>query len=241
MKKIGLTLLAATATSLGVMILSSCGGKTGTSKLKTSADSAAYAVGMVNGFGMGEGIANLPGDKLDLDMIVAALRDGVKGDTSVMHPRDAQAFLQSYFMKAQQKQDEENRTKGEKFLEENKTKEGVQTTASGLQYKVTEEGTGVIPSATDTVVVNYKGTLLSGEVFDSSYDRGEPAEFPLNGVIPGWTEGLQLMKEGSKFTLWIPAELAYGPRPLNRDGGYQTLIFECELMKVKPAVAKNEK
>ncbi len=238
MKKVGLTLLVATATSLGIMILSSCGGKTGTSSLKTSADSAAYALGIANGYGMGEGIANFPGEKLDLDLIAAALRDGLKGDTSLMHPRDAQGVFQAYMMKAQQEQEEANKTAGEKFLEENKSKDGVRTTDSGLQYKVTEEGTGATPNATDTVVVHYKGTLLSGEVFDSSYDRGEPAEFPLNQVIPGWTEGLQLMKEGSKFTLWIPADLAYGPRPLNEEGGYQTLMFECELLEVKPAVEK---
>lgn len=238
MKKTGLTLLLATATSLGVMIFSSCGSKTGSSSLKTGADSAAYALGLANGYGMAEGIGTFPGEPLDLDLIAAALRDGLKKDTSLMTPMDAQQVFQTYMMRAQQEQEQSNLEKGQKFLEENKTKEGVQTTESGLQYKVTEEGTGITPNATDTVVVHYKGTLLSGEVFDSSYDRGEPATFPLNQVIPGWTEGLQLMKEGSKFTLWIPSELAYGPRALTAEGGNQMLTFECELIQVKPDQSK---
>ena len=122
---------------------------------------------------------------------------------------------------------------GEKFLAENATKEGVTTTASGLQYKVLTEGTGKSPKATDTVLVHYAGTLLNGTEFDSSYKRKEPIEFPLNGVIAGWTEGVQLMKEGAKFRFFIPSKLAYGTRGAGRDiGPNQTLIFEVELLKV---------
>ena len=125
--------------------------------------------------------------------------------------------------------------KGEKFLKENATKEGVKTTASGLQYKITKEGEGKTPKATDTVVVHYRGTLLNGTEFDSSHKRGEPAEFPLNGVIKGWTEGLQLLKEGGKATLYIPPALAYGARgtPGGPIGPDETLTFEVELLKVK--------
>jgi len=123
---------------------------------------------------------------------------------------------------------------GEKFLAENKTKEGVKTTESGLQYKVITEGTGKQPTASDTVVCHYRGTHIDGTEFDSSYKRGEPTEFPLGGVIRGWTEGVQLMKEGSKYQLFIPAKLAYGSRGA---GGViepdETLIFEIELIKVK--------
>ena len=128
-----------------------------------------------------------------------------------------------------------NLEKGEAFLKENSTKEGVKTTASGLQYKVLKEGKGKSPQATDTVQVHYKGTLLDGTEFDSSYKRGEPATFPLNRVIPGWTEGVQLMKEGAKYQFTIPSKLAYGeggtpggPIPPNA-----TLIFEVELVSIK--------
>jgi FKBP-type peptidyl-prolyl cis-trans isomerase len=124
--------------------------------------------------------------------------------------------------------------KGEKFLQDNAAKEGVITTASGLQYKVITEGTGKSPKATDTVLVHYAGTLINGTEFDSSYKRKEPIEFPLNRVIPGWTEGVQLMKEGAKYRFFIPSKLAYGPRGAGRDiGPNEALIFEVELLKVK--------
>ena len=128
-----------------------------------------------------------------------------------------------------------NLAKGEAFLAVNAAKEGVKTTASGLQYKVLQEGTGKSPKATDTVVVNYKGTLITGKEFDSSYKRHKPAEFPLNHVIPGWTEGVQLMKEGAKYQFTIPSKLAYGER--GTPGGpippNSTLTFEIELITVK--------
>jgi FKBP-type peptidyl-prolyl cis-trans isomerase len=128
-----------------------------------------------------------------------------------------------------------NLEKGEAFLKENSTKEGVKTTASGLQYKVLKEGAGKSPKATDTVQVHYKGTLLDGTEFDSSYKRGQPAKFPLNRVIPGWTEGVQLMKEGAKYQFTIPSKLAYGERgtpggPIPQNA---TLIFEVELITVE--------
>jgi len=124
--------------------------------------------------------------------------------------------------------------KGEAFLKQNATKEGVKTTASGLQYKVLTEGTGKTPKATDTVEVNYRGTLLDGTEFDSSYKRKQSISFPLNGVIPGWTEGVQLMKEGAKYQFTIPAKLAYGSRGAGAEiGPDETLIFEVELIKVK--------
>ena len=123
--------------------------------------------------------------------------------------------------------------KGEKFLADNAKKEGVTTTASGLQYKVITPGTGKSPKATDTVLVHYRGTLISGVEFDSSYARREPIEFPLNGVIRGWTEGVQLMQEGAKYQFFIPSKLAYGPRGAGRDiGPNEALIFEVELIKV---------
>ena len=124
--------------------------------------------------------------------------------------------------------------KGEKFLEDNAKKEGVQVTASGLQYLVLTEGTGKSPKATDTVEVHYEGTLITGTVFDSSYQRKESIEFPLNRIIAGWTEGVQLMKEGAKFRFFIPSKLAYGSRGAGRDiGPNEALIFVVELIKVK--------
>jgi FKBP-type peptidyl-prolyl cis-trans isomerase FkpA len=123
--------------------------------------------------------------------------------------------------------------KGEKFLEDNAKKEGVTTTASGLQYKVLTQGSGKSPKASDTVLVHYRGTLINGTEFDSSYKRKEPISFPLNGVIAGWTEGVQLMQEGSKFEFYIPSKLAYGSRGAGRDiGPNEALIFEVELLKV---------
>jgi FKBP-type peptidyl-prolyl cis-trans isomerase len=124
--------------------------------------------------------------------------------------------------------------KGEKFLQDNAAKEGVVTTASGLQYQVITEGTGKSPQATDTVLVHYCGTLINGNEFDSSYKRKEPIEFPLNRVIAGWTEGVQLMKEGAKYRFFIPSKLAYGTQGVGRDiGPNEALIFDVELLKVR--------
>ncbi len=128
----------------------------------------------------------------------------------------------------------ENKAAGEAFLAENAKKENIITTASGLQYMIIEHGEGVSPSASDNVTVHYKGTTIDGTVFDSSYDRGAPATFPLNRVIAGWTEGLQLMKEGAKYRFFIPSELAYGERGAGRDiGPNSALIFDVELIKVR--------
>jgi FKBP-type peptidyl-prolyl cis-trans isomerase FklB len=133
-----------------------------------------------------------------------------------------------------QKLSEKNKADGEKFLAENAKKEGVKVLPSGLQYKVITPGTGKSPKATDTVTTHYKGMLIDGTEFDSSYKRGEPATFPVSGVIPGWTEALQLMKEGAKWQLFLPSNLAYGERGAGRDiGPNATLIFEVELISVK--------
>ena len=167
-----------------------------------------------------------------------------ENDSSKLSNAEMQQVVQSYQMKAQQKAQKKrqkeakvNKKKGEEFLAENKNNEGVQVTDSGLQYKVLEEGSGVSPDSSDKVRVHYEGTLLDGETFDSSYKRGEPVEFPLNQVIPGWTEGVQLMKEGAKYKFWIPGELGYGanPRPGGPIGPNETLVFEVELLKVNPS------
>ena len=146
---------------------------------------------------------------------------------------DYQKEQEEKFVKEMQTKAGENKTKGAAFLAENGKKAGVKTTASGLQYKVITEGKGKMPKATDVVEVNYEGKLLDGKVFDSSYERGEPIEFPLNQVIAGWTEGLQLMKEGGKYEFYIPSDIAYGEAGNSGIEPNSTLIFTVELLKVK--------
>ncbi|MCW9712113.1 FKBP-type peptidyl-prolyl cis-trans isomerase [Aliifodinibius salicampi] len=170
------------------------------------------------------------------------LKAALEDKESALSQSEMQQIVQSYQMKAQQRAQEEqkkeaaeNQQKGEEFLAENRNNEGVQVTDSGLQYKVMEEGSGESPTASDEVKVHYRGTLLDGTEFDSSYD-GDPVQFPLNQVIPGWTEGVQLMQEGAKYKFWIPGELGYGsnPRPGGPIGPNETLTFEVELLEVNP-------
>lgn len=156
--------------------------------------------------------------------------DGGKPEISL---EEAQKLINDYLQDLQKKAEAMAHEEGERFLKENGAKEGVKTTASGLQYVVEKEGEGAQPGAEDEVTVHYTGKLLDGTVFDSSVNRGEPATFPLNRVIPGWTEGVQLMKEGAKYTFFIPSDLAYGPNGVpNVIPPHSTLIFEVELIKV---------
>jgi FKBP-type peptidyl-prolyl cis-trans isomerase FklB len=180
--------------------------------------------------------------ELNMDTLLTGMKDAMSGGKEAIKKEDRDKILQDFQKEMVEKQaaatkaaGEKNAAEGEKFLAENGKKEGVKTTASGLQYKVLKEGTGESPKATDTVVTNYKGTLLDGTEFDSSYKRNEPATFPVNRVIPGWTEALQLMKPGAKYQLFIPSKLAYGERGAGRDiGPNATLIFEVELLSIKP-------
>lgn len=206
--------------------------------LKTTKDKVSYSIGVNIG-------ANLKMNQFDLntDLLLKGLKDALSTDTSVQRlmtdeevTQTINAFQQELSAKQQKMQEEsagKNKAEGEKFLEENKKKEGVVTLPSGLQYKVIKSGTGKTPKATDTVLAHYTGTLINGTKFDSSVDRGEPAQFPVNGVIKGWIEALQLMKEGDKWNLYVPSDLAYGPRGVNQMIGPNTvLIFEVELIKV---------
>lgn len=173
--------------------------------------------------------------ELDMNSFTAAIEDALKGTDSKLSPEQTQAAMQNLMMALQKKRSEsteENKKKGEEFLAANKIKEGVKTTPSGLQYKVITEGTGAKPKATDIVKVHYSGKLIDGKEFDSSYKRNEPVQFKLDGVIKGWTEGVQLMSVGSKYELVIPAELGYGPAGNQSIPGNSVLIFEVELLSI---------
>lgn len=171
------------------------------------------------------------------ELNVADFKDGVRsvfdGSEPAIGVEEAQKLIQDYLNDLQAKAEETAKAAGKKFLEENKKNADVKETASGLQYVVEKEGTGAQPDAEDEVTVHYTGRLLDGTVFDSSVNRGEPATFPLNHVIPGWTEGVQLMKEGAKYTFFIPSDLAYGPQGIpGAIPAHSTLIFDVELIKV---------
>lgn len=155
------------------------------------------------------------------------------GQMPEIMPDEANNILQDYFEKLQQEQGNSAKAEGEKFLEENKQKEGVVALRSGLQYKILKEGNGPKPKASDTVKCHYEGRLINGAIFDSSYKRNEPAEFPVSGVIAGWVEALQLMPVGSKWQLYIPSELAYGSHGAGQSiGPNETLIFDVELLAI---------
>ena len=193
-------------------------------------DKLSYAWGMAMGHQLkGMGVENL--NKEDFDEAVHAAFEGKETKLST---EEAQKVLNEYLQKLNEKNEAIAREAGDKFLEANRKNPGVHVTDSGLQYVVEKEGTGKQPTATSEVTVHYTGKLLDGTVFDSSINRGEPATFPLNRVIPGWTEGLQLMKEGAKYTFFIPSDLAYGPTGIpNAIPPHSTLIFDVELISVK--------
>ena len=205
-------------------------------QVKSRKDSISYSIGMNLGQNFKQQSLE---DDIDVDVLAAGIKDLLTEKTILTQEQSMaclNAFQQEMMTKMQAKQAvaaETNKLEGKKFLEENAKKEGVKVTASGLQYKVIKEGTGEMPKATDKVKTHYTGTLIGGKKFDSSVDRGEPAEFPVNGVIKGWTEALQLMKVGSKWTLYIPSDLAYGDNGAGQDiGPGATLIFDIELLEI---------
>ena len=196
------------------------------------------------GMDIGRGLTQIK-DDIDIKVVEQALEQTLKGEKTSLTQEEALQVRQAYMQQMQAKRvaeqkaaAEKNKTEGAAFLAKNKSKSGVKTTASGLQYEVEKEGSGPKPKATDTVKVNYLGTKIDGTKFDSSYDRGQPATFPLNGVIKGWSEGLQLMPVGSKYKLYVPAELAYGENAPGPIGPNATLIFEVELLGIEDAAAK---
>ena len=222
----------------GTMCLSlcftSCEGKGGTKSMKNSVDSLSYAYGVGLGDNLAQNLSSFQAE-LNMDLFMQAFEKTIKGqieDLSIQ-PEQAYQFFKSCLLVILQESALKNKDEAVKFLEENAGKEGVVTTESGLQYEVLLAADGPKPKETDRVSVHYHGTLIDGTVFDSSVDRGEPAQFALNGVIPGWTEGIQLMSVGSKFKFYLPAELAYGDNGAGdviQPGAM--LIFEVELLEI---------
>lgn len=206
--------------------------------LTNEVDSMSYALGLNIGADYLNKIKGIPGGKSNIDLIIKGFSTGMKGDSALLKINDATAFLRNYFTREQNKEIAAKKAAGEKFLAENKSKEGVQTTASGLQYQVLIAKDGPKPKASDSVTVHYQGFLVDGKKFDSSVDRGEPATFPLNQVIPAWTEGVQLMSIGSKYKFFVPYALGYGEAGFGNGAipPYATLIFEVELLGIKPVV-----
>jgi FKBP-type peptidyl-prolyl cis-trans isomerase FklB len=205
-------------------------------ELKGGKEKLSYSIGMDIGGNLKRGSV-----EVDPDLLAKGLKDSYGGGKTILTEDEARktiADFQKTLMAKQaetmQKLSEKNKADGEKFLAENAKKEGVKTLPSGLQYKEIAPGTGKSPKTTDTVTTQYKGTLIDGTEFDSSYKRGQPATFQVSGVIPGWTEALQRMKEGAKWQLFVPPDLAYGERGAGREiGPNATLIFEVELISVK--------
>ncbi len=192
-------------------------------------DSLSYSVGIL----VAQNLKSQGFDKLDAPSLAQGIADVLSGAETRLDVNQANAVVQGYMMEKSQSAGKENLEKGRKFLEENGKREGVVTLPSGLQYEVINAGNGPSPKATDKVTVHYHGTLIDGTVFDSSVERGQPATFPVNGVIKGWVEALQLMKVGDKWKLFIPSELAYGSRGAGGDiGPNEVLIFEVELLSI---------
>ena len=222
--------------ALGILFLASQVSAEENLVLKNQKDKVSYIIGMEIG-------KNFKKQSIDIDpdILTKGIKDAISGGKPLLTEQEIQENMVTFQKEMMAKQEElakklgeNNKKEGEAFLAENKKKDGVKTLPSGLQYKVTKAGTGKKPKLTDTVTTQYRGTLIDGTEFDSSYRRGQPVSFPVAGVIPGWTEALQLMEEGAKWQLFIPPNLAYGERGAGRDiGPNATLIFEIELVSIQ--------
>ncbi|MBR5183159.1 MAG: FKBP-type peptidyl-prolyl cis-trans isomerase [Bacteroidales bacterium] len=221
-------------------MLASCGGSQPPieSVTKAELDSVSYAVGV----SLARMISDASLEGLNYAEVKKAMVEVSKGEKTYIDAYQANEIINNYLQKVQMAMGAQREKEEAEFMAQNKTKEGVQETASGLQYKIENPGNELRATAKDTVEVNYKGTLLDGKVFDSSYERGETVKFPLNRVIPGWTEGMQLVGEGGKITLWVPFSLGYGSQAVSADlPAYSTLVFEVELIKISKAQEKKKK
>ena len=218
--------------ALGVVLLVTQVSAQEKSALKNQKEKMSYIIGMDIG-------NNLKKQSIDIDpnILAKGVKDALSGSQPLLTEQEVRETTMAFQKEMMAKQEEvgkKNKREGETFLAENKKKEGVKTLPSGLQYKVIKAGTGKKPKLTDTVTTHYRGTLINGTEFDSSYRRGQTVSFQVNGVIPGWTEALQLMEEGAKWQLFIPSNLAYGERGAGRDiGPNATLIFEIELLSIQ--------
>ena len=222
--------------ALGILFLASQVSAEENLVLKNQKDKVSYIIGMEIG-------KNFKKQSIDIDpdILTKGIKDAISGGEPLLTEQEVQKTMGTFQKEMMAKQEElakklgeKNKKEGEAFLAENKKKEGVKTLPNGLQYKVVKAGTGRKPKLTDTVTTHYRGTLIDGTEFDSSYRRGQPVSFPVAGVIPGWTEALQLMEEGAKWQLFIPPNLAYGERGGGRDiGPNATLIFEIELISIQ--------
>jgi len=203
-------------------------------KLESPADSASYAIGILVGANNKQQLSTVPGgDEMNIEAMAAAFRLASLGEETAMTEEEANNFIRTYLETAGKKEAQKNLEEGNAFLEQNKAREGVTTTESGLQYEVITAGTGEKPTAENQVRVHYHGTLIDGKVFDSSVDRGEPAVFGVNQVIPGWTEALMLMPVGSKWKVYLPSNLAYGEQGAGQDiAPNSVLVFEVELLEI---------
>ena len=223
--------------AVGAMAIScnNSGSMTQTSaSLKTTADSASFYIGYM----YGSGLQQMGFSEVNREALIAGLNSAIAKKEVGKDPREIQMFLNGFMQEVAMKKATENAEKGKKFLEENAKKSGVDTLANGIQYKIIKKGEGAKPAATDMVKVHYRGTLIDGTEFDSSIKRGEPVEFPLNRVIPGWTTALQQMPVGSKWEIFIPSDQAYDPRGNGSIGPNETLIFEVELLDIVTPDAK---
>lgn len=230
-------IIPALAASL-LLLQTGCSSNPKVSELKTEEQKVSYMIGL----DMGSYLKKM-GIKIDKAALEQGIEDTLSGNKILFTPEQVAALKQEFGKKMQDEQmakakatGEKNMKEGDAFLEKNKGEKGVITTKSGLQYIILTQGTGPKPKSTDVVTVNYRGTTIDGKEFDSSYKRGQPATFPVTGVIPGWTEALQLINVGTKVKLFVPASLAYGPRGAGQDiGPNATLIFEIELISANPA------
>jgi FKBP-type peptidyl-prolyl cis-trans isomerase FklB len=216
----------------GFVFIGGCSGQEMSTKevqLNNEIDSVSYSLGV----NIAQNIKSQGMDEVNVDALAKAFHDVLGDQTLKIDQTTSSMVINTYFQSLQTSRAEKSKEAGIAFLEENKAKDNIVTTESGLQYEILTEGTGTIPKEDDTVTVHYHGTTIDGTVFDSSVDRGEPVSFPVNGVIMGWQEALQLMPVGSKWRIYVPSELAYGERGAGRDiGPNETLIFEVELLGI---------
>ncbi|MFN6945239.1 MAG: FKBP-type peptidyl-prolyl cis-trans isomerase [Cytophagaceae bacterium] len=208
----------------------------GSSSLKTEVDSLSYSIGL----SIGNSFQEQSMDEVNVDLVAAAIRDVMNKKDLPFNEEEAGQIIQNYMMAKHKKLMEGSVKEGEEFLAKNKERPEVVELPSGLQYEIIKEGNGSKPGFNDKVTTHYHGTLLDGTVFDSSVERGEPITFPVNGVIRGWTEALQLMPKGSKWKLYVPANLAYGERGMGKIKPNSTLIFEVELIDIEAGSADEE-